>query len=250
MSLVSELDADVAYPATVGVAESGLHALVRYLTYGALRNYFAGRRDCFVGQDRNVYYRHGDSKTFVVPDVFACFGVDRDRLEVDRSYRLWDAGGPPGVVLEIASEKTYRGDLEDKPAVYLEVGVEEYWRFDPTGGEFYVPFLQAERRVGEGWEPIEVTLDDDDRLWGHSAVLDLDLCAGTERLRFWDPHTCQWLPDPDETHHQRDAAEARASAEAAARRAAEGQRDAAESQRDAAEAELAALRARFNEQPN
>ena len=263
MSLLSGPDLDVEYPATVGVAESGLHALVRFLTYGALRNYFAGRRDCFVGQDRNIYYRYGDSKTFVAPDVFVCFGVDPGPLELDRSYRPWDAGGPPLWVLEIASENTYRADLEEKPAVFLEMGVGEYWRFDPTGGEFYVPVLQGDRRAGEGWEPIEVTLDGDDRLRGHSAVLDLDVHAETQRLRFRDPHNGQWIPDPDEICQQRDdaaarrAAEARSRTDAAARRAAEirssaaeAARRAAESQRDAAEAELAALRARFNEQPN
>ena len=57
MSLLSELDPDVAYPATPSVPDSDLHSLVRHLTYGALREHFAGRPSCFVGQDLNIYYR-------------------------------------------------------------------------------------------------------------------------------------------------------------------------------------------------
>ncbi len=207
MSVLTGLDPDVAYPATPGVPESGLHALVRYQTYGALRGHFAGRPGCFVGQDRNIYYRRGDSKTFVAPDVFVSFGVDPGPLELDRSYRPWDAGGPPTFVLEIASEKTWDKDLNAKPDIYREIGVAEYWRLDPTGGDFYTPALQGDRLQADAWEPIPVTLDDR-RLTGHSAVLDLHLHAETHRLRLRDPHTGRWLSDPDETRQERDAAEA------------------------------------------
>jgi len=233
MTLLTELDPDVAYPPTPGVPESGLHALVRYLTYGALREHFAGHKGCFVGQDRNIYYRRGDNRTFVSPDVFVCFGVDPADWELAGSYRPWDAGAPPAFVLEIASERTYKTDLYDKPAIYLEIGVEEYWRIDATGGDFYTPFLQGDRRVGDSWQPIDVGLDDDDRLRGRSTVLGLDLCAEPHRLRLCDPQTGRRLSDPDDVRRQRD--DLLASRDAAAARAA------------AAEAELAALKARLGD---
>ena len=242
MSVLTGLDSDLAYPATPGVPESGLHALVRFRTYGALRGHFAGRPGCFVGQDRNIYYRRGDSKTYVAPDVFVCCGVDPEPLELDRSFRPWDAGGPPEFVLEIASDGTWQKDLFDKPAIYLEVGVSEYWRFDPTGGEFYTPVLQGDRLAGGRWQRIPVAPDDDGRLCGRSDVLGLDLHAETRRLHLRDARTGRWLPDPDDTRQEREevlaravAAEAALGAEAAARRA--------------AEAEVAALRARLSDQP-
>ena len=226
MSLLTELDPDVAYPATESVPDSGLHALVLYLTYGALREHFAGRGGCFVGEDRNIYYRQGSPRVVVAPDVFVCFGVDPEFLSLADSYRVWEVGAPPAFVLEIASEKTYETDLSAKPAKYLEMGVEEYWRFDPTGGEFYSPMLQGDRRVVDVWEPIAVN-PDDDRLRGHSGVLGLELHAEAHRLRFRDPRTGSWLLDPDETRQALDA-------EVAAR--------------CAAEAEIAALRARLGDQ--
>lgn len=187
-----------------------------------------------MGQDLNVYYRPVPRTAVVAPDVLVCFGVDAGAIEEDVSYRLWDAGAPPAFVLEVASGKTYKNDLNDKPAIYLEVGVGEYWRFDPTGGDFYEPFLQGDRRAGDAWTPIAVSADEDGGLRGRSDVLGLDLQAEGPRLRFRDPQTGLWLPDPE--------------AEAAARRAAEGALEAEAAARRAAEAELAALRARLHDQ--
>ena len=259
MTLLRGVDPDVAYPATASVPDSDLHSRVRYLTYGALREHFAGRGDCFVGQDLNIYYRHGDPRVVVAPDVFVCLGVDPEALRNVASYRVWQVGAPPVFVLEIASENTYPADLDEKPAKYLEMGVDEYWRLDPTGGDFFVPLLQAERRCGDTWEPIDVTPDDGGGgigglsggsgggggLRGHSGVLDLDLHAEPHRLRFRDSRTGTWLLDPDEMRHDRDAAEARAEAAVARAEAAVARAEAAE----AAEAELVARRARPNDRP-
>jgi len=48
--------------------------------------------------------------------------------------------------LEIASHTTYKRDLRAKPARFAELGVAEYWRLDPTGGEYFTPPLQGEHR--------------------------------------------------------------------------------------------------------
>ena len=205
------LDPDVAYPANPSVPDSDLHAVVRFLSYGSLRGHFDGRPDCFVGQDLSVYYRRGE-RTFVGPDVLVSFGVDPAQIRKAASYRPWDAGGPPAFVLEIASERTYEKDLHVKPAVYLEVGVEEYWRFDPTGGEFLQPALQGDRRAGNTWQPITINTDDHGHLGGHSETLDLTLHADAHRLRFRNPRTGEWLPDPDEQAARADRVEAELAA--------------------------------------
>lgn len=248
MSTLADLDPSVAYPATETAPDSPRHSWARFLAYGALSAHFAGDPETFVGHDLNVYYRQLPDRRVVAPDVLVCFGVDAGAIGEDVSYRLWDAGAPPAFVLEIASGKTHRRDLEDKPGIYLEVGADEYWRFDPSGLGLFDPVLQGDRRVGDSWAPIPVRPDGDGRLSGHSAVLGLDLHAEDRRLRFRDPQTGRWLPDPDDTQHtldltrrQMDAAEARAAA-------AEARAAAAEDRAAAAEAETAALRARLNDE--
>ena len=133
MTLLSELHPDVAYPATPTVPESGPHSRARRAIYGTLWLRYADRDDCWVGEDRNIYYRHGDNRVVVAPDVIVSFGVKPKPLDDAASYRVWEVGAPPAFVLEIASEKTYKTDLYEKPPKYLDMGVAEYWRFDPTG---------------------------------------------------------------------------------------------------------------------
>jgi len=241
VTILSGLDPDVAYPATPTVPESGLHSLARFAAYGALRAWFAERPGCWVGEDRNVYYRNGDPDIAVAPDVFVCFGVDPERLEPAVSYRVWEVGAAPAFVLEIASAKTASVDLDEKPAKYLAMGVGEYWRFDPTGGEHFRPALQGDRRAGGRWEPVAVSADRHGHPSGHSDTLDLVLCARGTLLRFHDPRTGAWLPDPDQQAAAAAAERARADRQAAAA-AAERARA------DRAEAELAALRRRLDEQ--
>ncbi len=241
------VDPAVAYPATETVPESPRHSQARFLAFGALRAHFAGRRDCFVGQDLNVYYRPAPRTAVVAPDVLVCFGVDAAAIEEDCSYRLWDAGAPPAFVLEIASHTTHERDLEDKPDIYLEVGAGEYWRFDPSGLGLFNPVLQGDRRVGDAWAPIAVRPDGDGRLSGHSAVLGLDLHAEDRRVRFRDSQTGRWLPDPEDLDHTLDATQHTLDATRRQRDAIRNSRDAAVARAEAAEAEAAALRARLND---
>ena len=240
MTLLSELHPDVAYPATPTVPESGPHSRARSSIHGALRTWSAGRADCWVGEDRNIYYCHGDNRVVVAPDVIVSFGVDPEALDDAASYCLWEVGAPPAFVLEIASEKTYKTDLDEKPPKYLDMGVAEYWRFDPTG-EFLQSALQGDRRTGDRWQPIDIVTTADGALTAHSHALDLTLAAQGQRLRFRDPHSGTWLLDPDDQVAATAAAEARADQQAA-------RADQQTARAERAEAELAALRRRLDEE--
>ena len=57
-------------------------------------------------------------------------------------------GKPPDWVLEVASESTSRVDVNRKPGIYAQIGVPEYWRFDPTGGRYHGQPMAGERLVG------------------------------------------------------------------------------------------------------
>lgn len=225
-------EADIDYPEGLPVPEGNLQMSRRMELLLALRHWYARRNveGAWVCCDINVYYREGDPKAVVVPDVAVAFGVDTAAQEPKSTYKVWEAGAAPCFALEIVSPKTLCTDLYVKPAKYAELGVDEYWRLDPTGGELLDPPLQGERRRAGRWAPIEV-VPDGDELRARSEVLGLDLCWRPPKLRLWDIAAGVWVPDPDDLAEQA----ARADEEATARQA--------------AEAELAELRARLDRTP-
>ena len=232
---------DIEYPEGRKVVQGDLHWTRQSELVHALRTWLA-RRPAHEGAwafgDMNVYYRRGDPATVVAPDVAVAFGVDLEKAVGKNTYLMWEAGAPPTFVLEIASPTTVAADVRDKPAKYADLGVEEYWRFDPTGGELLDPPLQAESRRGGRWEPMAVVPGGPRSgvlLWGRSDVLGLDLCWDPPKLRLYDPATETWLLDHEGEAARADREAARADAAIAAARA--------------AEAELAALRRSLGHPP-
>ena len=237
-------EVDICYPEGPPMPEGNLQTKRRMELVLALRGWFDRRGDAgaWVCCDINVYYRKGDTKAVVAPDVAVAFGVDAAAQEAENTFRVWDTGAAPCFALEIASPTTVEVDLVEKPDKYAELGVREYWRLDPTGGELLDPPLQGERRVSGRWAPIGVSADAGGGLRGRSEVLGLDLCWRPPKLRLWDIAEGAWLPDPDDEIAARQAAEVELAAEATARLA-------AEVRASAAEAELAELRARLRGTP-
>ena len=164
-------------------------------------------------------------------------------------YVISEVGKPPDFVLEVASRSTGRRDYTVKREGYARYGVQEYWRFDHTGGRFHDAALAGDTLVDGRYARLEIHEEDDGLLWGHSVVLGLDLCWDDGELRFRDPATGEYLPTPVELQAERDAAEteldtaeARADAELARRQSAEARADAELARRQSAEAELARVR--------
>ena len=96
-------------------------------------------------------------------------------LSWDRNaYLIWEAGKPPDFVAEVASESTASNDLGHKRDLYARLGIQEYWRFDATGGSLYGSPLVGERLVDGEYQRYELHTDADGDIWAHSALLDLD----------------------------------------------------------------------------
>ena len=229
---------DVEYPEGPRVPEGDLQTRRRGELVYALRRWLAdkpGCADAWVLNDINVYYREGDPTVVVAPDVALAFGVDVAAVADRRTYRVWEAGAAPVFALEIASHTTFKRDLRAKPARFADLGVQEYWRLDPTGGDYFTPPLQGDRRRAGHWQTIPIACNADGSLTGHSAALGLDLHWQPPKLRLYDPAEGTWLLDPDDLHEAHRAAEDRASS--------------AEARAAAAEAELAALRRRLGHPP-
>jgi len=215
----------------------------------ALRGWLGEHRpDAWVCCDINIYYREGDPRVVVAPDVAVAFGVDAATQENKGTYKVWEAGVPPSFALEIASPNTFRTDLYEKPDRFADLGVEEYWRLDPAGELMAKPLEGCVARAG-GYEPVPVVAAGG-RTWLWSEVLGLEL-RGERRERgtvlvFRDPRTGEEWASADErerlaVERERQAAEERASAAEREREAAEREREAAEQRASAADARVRAL---------
>jgi Putative restriction endonuclease len=106
-----------------------------------------------------------------------------------RSFRTWEENAVPDVVFEVVSEATSREDVGDKRAVYEQLGIPEYFLFDPES-RFLDPPLQGYRLAGGAYAALVPgpggALP--------SAELGVSLVPQANLLRLADPRTGQLVP--------------------------------------------------------
>ena len=159
-------------------------------TVQIVRTIFASEPAVLVSGDTPIYYDDDEGQQWIVrPDCYVAFDVDTVAIMRRNGYFMRLVGKPPGFALEIASESTYTEDLGRKRDLYARLGIGEYWRFDPTGDEFYGEPLAGEVLADREYRRLEMRRDDEGRTWGSSAALGMDLCWDDGRLRFYDPAT-------------------------------------------------------------
>ncbi len=231
--------AAVEYPFSDGkmIAELPKHGDAILYALATLRNWFARDDRVQVGASIFLYYQEGDNTKRVTLDLFVARGLE---AMPEYSYKLWEAGRPPTLVLEVASLSTEDRDCRDKRALYASIGVEEYWRFHPTGS------LKGAKREGArleggalrglGYKPLRTRPDGSIR----SEVLGLDVRVderpgSSHLLRFRDPKTGQDLLTFEESERGREAAERGREAAERGRQAAERERHKAERGRQEAD---------------
>lgn len=174
-----------------------------------LRAHFADRPHTLIDSGGFVFYDPDDlQRRRVRPDVYIAFGVDTVSVRERDGYVMHEAGKPPDFALEVASISTRRRDMGPRRVLYAEIGVGEYWRFDPTGGRHYGYVLAGDLLADGAYHPVDLTQDDDGTLWGYSPVLDLCLCARDNRLMYYDRKQGRYLTNVAEEMAARRAAEA------------------------------------------
>ncbi len=201
----------IFYPETDGMPlPDGEYQLDYFIEIIAiLKHFFRNRFDVWVNGNTFLYYVEGDPRSFVSPDCYAAFGVDRDLILSNNNYRVWDMGKAPDFVLEIGSPSTWRQDLGPKRDLYASLGVVEYWMFDPSGGDHYGFGLRGETLVDGEYRELEMVRGADGGVWGYSPVLNLELRWHEGRLRFYDPVGGRWLENMEEKEARAETAEAR-----------------------------------------
>ena len=181
---------DSMYPSSDGLplAENDWQLRAILGAFGALDFRYRDRPDVYVSSDLLIYYEEGNPGKSVAPDVFVVFGAAKHNRMV---YKLWEEPKAPDFVLEVASKNTWEQDLGRKRSLYAELGVREYWLFDPKD-EYFHPTLQGLRLRDGLYHPLPALAEDGARTV-RSRILGLDLCVTNQVLRFRDPSTGKYL---------------------------------------------------------
>ncbi|MEH1902223.1 MAG: Uma2 family endonuclease [Nostoc sp.] len=149
--LPSSQSTEVFYPSSDGepLAESYVHLSGLLATLEVLRQYLLDRQ-ATVLSNQFLYYAQGFPRLRVAPDVMVIFNVAPGGRD---NYKIWEEGQVPVVIFEMTSEGTKNQDTGFKKTLYEQLGVLEYWLFDPKG-EWIKEQLQGYRLRGEVYEPI------------------------------------------------------------------------------------------------
>ena len=121
----------IHYPSGDGqpVAETFDHLYVILITIEVLRLYLKEEQACILG-NQFLYYEEGSPMKRCAPDVMVIFGVQPGSRD---NYKIWEEGEIPRVVFEMTSPGTRKEDEGFKKTLYAEIGIAEYWQFDPKG---------------------------------------------------------------------------------------------------------------------
>ena len=166
--------------------------------HAALVRHFGNPETTIVTSEPAVGWNLGQRVGLLYPDLLIAFGVNPAESFGRLGYSLEDQGKPPDFVLEVGSPTTALNDYTTKRDGYAAFGIPEYWRFDPTDGERYPTGLAGDRLVDGSNQPISIVRMDRERYWGHSDVLNLDLCWEHSQLRWRDPLAERYLTTYDE----------------------------------------------------
>lgn len=196
---------DVIYPDSDGepMAENFLQSIVIRMLVSGFERVFKGRDDMLVGGDFFWYPVAGQLATVVAADAMVIVDLPEPfDIFTNGSYRQWEHGGHPALVVEVLSPSNTWSEMTRKQRFYDQHGVDEYWVYEPRDGTFEVWVRQAGRLVAvespaDGWvspttgvhvrvEGIELIVHDSDgiRRWlttaEEGALLDVETARANE----------------------------------------------------------------------
>ncbi|MEH2039543.1 Uma2 family endonuclease [Nostoc sp.] len=185
-TLPVSVESEIFYPSADGqpVAETYDHLYALLTTLEVLKQYLANRQATVLG-NQFLYYAQGFPKLRVAPDVMVIFDVAPGGRD---NYKVWEEGQVPTVIFEMTSFGTKGQDEIFKKTLYEQLGVKEYWLFDPKG-EWVEQQLRGYRLRGEIYEPIED---------GRSEPLQLRLVVEGRLIGFYREDTEEKLLIPGE----------------------------------------------------
>ena len=201
MQVTECLDSTVVYPVSDGepLAETYDHLYAMLVTLEVLRQYLVGQQAAVLA-NQFLYYAQGFPKLRVAPDVMVILGVEPGGRD---SYKIWEEGEVPRVIFEMTSKGTQQEDQEYKFRLYAQLGIQEYWLFDPKGEWLASPLMGYQLVTGD-YVPISDL---------RSNVLGLQLQVEGKLIGFTELRTGRRLPMPAELSQELEKERQRAEQE-------------------------------------
>lgn len=177
---------EIIYPIEDGepLAESYEHLRAIFNIFSALTQYLSNQQ-ALVLSNQFLFYSQGYPKLRVAPDVMVIFDVAPGGRP---NYKIWEEGQVPKVIFEITSPSTRRQDQGLKYDLYEQLGVAEYWLFDPKG-EWIPEKLKGYKLHRDTYELIENNT---------SQALQLELRIEGQYIGFYRLDNQEKLLAPDE----------------------------------------------------
>lgn len=166
------------------MAETYIHLYAILTTLEVLKQYLSGQQGTVLA-NQFMYYSQGLPRMRVAPDVMVIFNVEPGGRD---NYKIWEEKEVPQVIFEMTSPGTKNQDQEFKKTLYEQLGVKEYWLFDPKG-EWIPEQLKGYRLRNTVYEVIE-----DNR----SEPLQLQLKVEGQLIGFYREDTGKKLLIPEE----------------------------------------------------
>ena len=176
-----------------------------------LRSHYRRQPHALVSGEGYLCFEARDARSSPRPDCVVALDLPfpAQLIEEANGYVISEVGQPPDFVLEVASPSTGRHDYTAKRNIYAQLDVREYWRFDPSGGQWHDAPLAGDILENGVYRPLPIDYSHSP-IRGYSPSLRLELHAEDRLLRFWNPVTREYLPDLIEALEALAAAEARA----------------------------------------
>jgi Uma2 family endonuclease len=169
------------------VAEAGAQFSLAHYLVGLLRWRFRQQNYYAIG---NMYIV-SDNAPPIAPDAFMAEVVlSRAEQRAITSYDLREPNRPPpAIVFEISSKKTWKADVTEKITRYRDLGIREYFAYDPAEPRVWDDWLEEHRLLGWRYHNAQITyLYHNENGWLYSEVLGGWLMPDEENL---------WLVDAD-----------------------------------------------------
>ncbi len=186
---------EIFYPESDGkpMGETAFHVDVIMHLFQTLKVFFSKRDDAVVIADMMFYFEEGNPRKVIAPDVMIVFGIS---THLRRTFKLWEEKSPE-VVFEISSRGTWKDDLQKKYLLYQQIGVKEYYIFDPEYDYLKDEPLVAYHLKDGVFAEIKIK-----RGRVFSPALGLEIVDTGETLRLFNPETKSFLPTMGELEKQ------------------------------------------------